>query len=107
MMPKARTACVLAAVALLAASGGADAAKLRLGGKTPKEVEDEARRTGVVPRALRAKLLLKTVTGTLHSTDAAMEVAGMVTPVPGGTGPMTNIILMRNTLDAARRQLAR
>lgn len=37
-------------------------------------------------------------------TDAAMEVAGYVTPVPGGTGPMTNIMLMLNTLEAARRQ---
>ncbi len=37
-------------------------------------------------------------------TAAAMEVAGYVTPVPGGTGPMTNIMLMRNTLAAARRQ---
>lgn len=37
-------------------------------------------------------------------TAAAMEVAGYVTPVPGGTGPMTNIMLMLNTLTAARRQ---
>jgi len=32
---------------------------------------------------------------------AAAEVAGMITPVPGGTGPMTNIALMRNLLAAA------
>jgi methylenetetrahydrofolate dehydrogenase (NADP+) / methenyltetrahydrofolate cyclohydrolase len=32
------------------------------------------------------------------------EVAGYLTPVPGGTGPMTNAMLMRNTLAAARRQ---
>ncbi len=38
-------------------------------------------------------------------TAAAMEVASYVTPVPGGTGPMTNVMLMRNTLAAARRQL--
>ncbi len=37
-------------------------------------------------------------------TEAAMEVAGYLTPVPGGTGPMTNIMLMLNTLEAARRQ---
>jgi methylenetetrahydrofolate dehydrogenase (NADP+)/methenyltetrahydrofolate cyclohydrolase len=35
---------------------------------------------------------------------AAQEVAGMITPVPGGTGPMTNIMLMRNVIEAARRQ---
>ncbi|MBC7232972.1 MAG: bifunctional 5,10-methylenetetrahydrofolate dehydrogenase/5,10-methenyltetrahydrofolate cyclohydrolase [Chloroflexi bacterium] len=37
--------------------------------------------------------------------EAAQEVAGMITPVPGGTGPMTNIMLMRNVLEAAQRQL--
>lgn len=36
--------------------------------------------------------------------DEAAEVAGMITPVPGGTGPMTNIMLMLNVLEAARRQ---
>ena len=40
-------------------------------------------------------------------TAAAMEVANYVTPVPGGTGPMTNIMLMTNTLTAARRQAHR
>ncbi|MBI4318294.1 MAG: bifunctional 5,10-methylenetetrahydrofolate dehydrogenase/5,10-methenyltetrahydrofolate cyclohydrolase [Chloroflexi bacterium] len=34
---------------------------------------------------------------------SAKEVAGAITPVPGGTGPMTNIMLMRNTLRAANR----
>ncbi len=37
---------------------------------------------------------------------AAQEVAGMITPVPGGTGPMTNVMLMRNVIEAARRQVA-
>lgn len=35
--------------------------------------------------------------------EAAKEVAGMITPVPGGTGPITNIMLMRNLLAAAGR----
>jgi methylenetetrahydrofolate dehydrogenase (NADP+)/methenyltetrahydrofolate cyclohydrolase len=39
--------------------------------------------------------------------DEVVQVAGMITPVPGGTGPMTNAILMRNVLEAAQRQLAR
>ncbi|MGQ9597900.1 MAG: bifunctional 5,10-methylenetetrahydrofolate dehydrogenase/5,10-methenyltetrahydrofolate cyclohydrolase [Anaerolineae bacterium] len=34
----------------------------------------------------------------------AVEVAGMITPVPGGTGPMTNIMLCLNLLEAAKRQ---
>ena len=37
--------------------------------------------------------------------EAAVEVAGAITPVPGGTGPMTNMMLMRNTLAAAERQV--
>jgi methylenetetrahydrofolate dehydrogenase (NADP+) / methenyltetrahydrofolate cyclohydrolase len=35
---------------------------------------------------------------------AAMEVAGSITPVPGGVGPMTRACLMRNTLVAAALQ---
>lgn len=34
---------------------------------------------------------------------AASEVAGAITPVPGGVGPMTIAMLMNNTLIAARR----
>jgi methylenetetrahydrofolate dehydrogenase (NADP+)/methenyltetrahydrofolate cyclohydrolase len=34
----------------------------------------------------------------------AQGVAGAITPVPGGTGPMTNMMLMLNTLTAAKRQ---
>ncbi len=33
--------------------------------------------------------------------DAVKEVAGKITPVPGGVGPMTITMLMRNTLRAA------
>jgi methylenetetrahydrofolate dehydrogenase (NADP+)/methenyltetrahydrofolate cyclohydrolase len=38
---------------------------------------------------------------------SATEVAGMITPVPGGVGPMTIAMLLRNTLQAARAQEAR
>jgi methylenetetrahydrofolate dehydrogenase (NADP+)/methenyltetrahydrofolate cyclohydrolase len=33
--------------------------------------------------------------------DAAKEIAGVITPVPGGVGPMTIAMLLRNTLTAA------
>jgi methylenetetrahydrofolate dehydrogenase (NADP+)/methenyltetrahydrofolate cyclohydrolase len=36
---------------------------------------------------------------------SATEVAGMITPVPGGTGPMTNVMLQRNVIEAARRRV--
>ena len=35
--------------------------------------------------------------------DAVSEVAGFITPVPGGVGPMTVAMLMENTLEAACR----
>jgi methylenetetrahydrofolate dehydrogenase (NADP+)/methenyltetrahydrofolate cyclohydrolase len=34
------------------------------------------------------------------------EVAEAISPVPGGVGPMTITMLLRNTIDAARRQYA-
>jgi methylenetetrahydrofolate dehydrogenase (NADP+) / methenyltetrahydrofolate cyclohydrolase len=37
--------------------------------------------------------------------EAAREVARAITPMPGGTGPMTIAMLLENTLAAARRQL--
>ena len=37
--------------------------------------------------------------------DAVKEVAGWITPVPGGVGRMTITMLLDNTLEAARRQL--
>ena len=33
--------------------------------------------------------------------DEAVEVAGFITPVPGGVGPMTIAMLLKNTLKAA------
>ena len=36
--------------------------------------------------------------------DSALEVAGAITPVPGGVGPMTIACLLHNTLTAACRQ---
>ena len=39
-------------------------------------------------------------------TDAVKEVAGWVTPVPGGVGPVTVALLMRNAMVAHQRQLA-
>ncbi len=36
--------------------------------------------------------------------DAVQDVAGAITPVPGGVGPMTIAMLLSNTLEAARMQ---
>lgn len=38
--------------------------------------------------------------------EAVKEVAGWITPVPGGVGPMTRAVLLKNTLAAAKLQNA-
>ena len=48
--------------------------------------------------------------GKLHGDVAYEEVsktAGYITPVPGGVGPMTRVMLLKNTLRAARIQAPR
>jgi methylenetetrahydrofolate dehydrogenase (NADP+)/methenyltetrahydrofolate cyclohydrolase len=42
--------------------------------------------------------------GDVHQGEA-MEVASLLTPVPGGVGPMTVAMLLRNTLDAFKMSL--
>jgi methylenetetrahydrofolate dehydrogenase (NADP+)/methenyltetrahydrofolate cyclohydrolase len=39
--------------------------------------------------------------------ESAVEVAGAITPVPGGVGPVTNIALLRNVVKSAEHMLAR
>ena len=39
--------------------------------------------------------------------DGVKEVAGFITPVPGGVGPMTITMLLVNTMEAAERSAAR
>ena len=41
------------------------------------------------------------------ATAEVAEVAAAITPVPGGVGPMTRALLLRNAVHAARRQGAR
>jgi methylenetetrahydrofolate dehydrogenase (NADP+) / methenyltetrahydrofolate cyclohydrolase len=44
------------------------------------------------------------LTGDVHF-PSAVEVAGKITPVPGGVGPMTIAMLLRNTVRAAQRSV--
>jgi methylenetetrahydrofolate dehydrogenase (NADP+)/methenyltetrahydrofolate cyclohydrolase len=39
--------------------------------------------------------------------EAAIERAAWITPVPGGVGPMTIAMLLRNTVTACARQTGR
>ena len=38
--------------------------------------------------------------------EAASDVAGAITPVPGGVGPMTIAMLLQNTVSAAAARVA-
>ena len=38
--------------------------------------------------------------------DEAIEVASAITPVPGGVGPMTITMLMKNTLKACKMRIS-
>ncbi|KAG0608394.1 hypothetical protein M758_8G102700 [Ceratodon purpureus] len=53
-------------------------------------VEDSSRKTGY------------RLVGDVHFQEAS-QVASMITPVPGGVGPMTIAMLLSNTLEAAKR----
>lgn len=55
------------------------------------------------PDATRAKGTR--LCGDVHF-ESAVEVASKITPVPGGVGPMTIAMLLRNTVRAAERTLA-
>ncbi len=55
-----------------------------------------------VPDATRAKG--SRLCGDVHFASA-VEVASLITPVPGGVGPMTIAMLLRNTVRAAERTL--
>jgi methylenetetrahydrofolate dehydrogenase (NADP+) / methenyltetrahydrofolate cyclohydrolase len=48
----------------------------------------------------------RTESGVAGDVDfaSAVEVAGAITPVPGGVGPMTVAMLLQNTLQAAQMQ---
>jgi methylenetetrahydrofolate dehydrogenase (NADP+) / methenyltetrahydrofolate cyclohydrolase len=56
----------------------------------------------------KSRLLAKNGSVLVGDVDfaRAKDVASWITPVPGGVGPMTIAMLMKNTVDAARRRRA-
>jgi methylenetetrahydrofolate dehydrogenase (NADP+)/methenyltetrahydrofolate cyclohydrolase len=51
--------------------------------------------------------ITRTEAGLVGDVDPAVrEVAGFLTPVPGGVGPMTRAMLLLNVVEAAERSLA-
>ncbi|HEV3071006.1 MAG TPA: bifunctional methylenetetrahydrofolate dehydrogenase/methenyltetrahydrofolate cyclohydrolase FolD [Solirubrobacteraceae bacterium] len=76
----------------------------------PRMITDEFVKPGAVVVDVGVNRLTPeeagTPSGLVGDVDfaAVAEVAGAITPVPGGVGPMTIAMLLRNTLVAARRQ---
>jgi len=58
-------------------------------------------RVGEKPSAKDPKRMVAILRGDVDF-DAAKEIAGSITPVPGGVGPMTITMLMKNTLRALK-----
>lgn len=71
----------------------------------PNVITGQMIRTGAVVVDFGVNVIDGQLIGDVEA-ESAREVAGWITPVPGGTGPMTNVMLLRNTLEAARRQMA-
>jgi methylenetetrahydrofolate dehydrogenase (NADP+)/methenyltetrahydrofolate cyclohydrolase len=67
----------------------------------PGLVRDDMLKEGVVVLDFGASVVDGRVMGDVDYESASRKAAA-ITPVPGGTGPMTNAMLIRNTLKAIR-----
>ena len=71
-------------------------------------LDDAATVAAVFPEGSRKREQFETsgsvLVGDVH--PAVIDVAGALTPVPGGVGPLTIALLMKNTLQAATARLS-
>lgn len=77
----------------------------------PKTVTGEMVREGVVVIDVGVNRIGKTPEGKAILVgdvefDSVKEKAAAITPVPGGVGPMTIVMLMKNTVEAARNKIS-
>ena len=73
-------------------------------GPVPVEGEDEARDLfGDSPRLEKFREKGSALVGDVHPRRVR-DVAGWLSPVPGGVGPLTVALLLRNTLQAAQQR---
>lgn len=70
----------------------------------PGLIRGEWLKLGAVVLDFGASVVEGRMTGDVHY-ESALQRAGAITPVPGGTGPMTNALLLRNTIKAIRRYM--
>lgn len=69
----------------------------------PELIKEEMVKPGAVVIDVGMNRAGKSLVGDVDYA-AVSEVAGMITPVPGGVGPMTIAMLLKNTLLAAKRR---
>jgi methylenetetrahydrofolate dehydrogenase (NADP+)/methenyltetrahydrofolate cyclohydrolase len=68
----------------------------------PEFLRGESIKRGAVVLDFGASIVEGHMIGDVQFDEAAAR-ASAITPVPGGTGPMTNAMLLRNTLQAIKR----
>lgn len=76
---------------------------LLVGAGEPHLVTRDMVRSGVVIVDAGINVVADGVVGDVDF-DACREVASAITPVPGGVGPVTNAVLLRNVMDSADRR---
>lgn len=79
---------------------GADLVASAVG--SPSLVKGSSIKPGAIVLDFGASMVEGHMTGDVEF-DVAASRASAITPVPGGTGPMTNAMLLRNTLTAIKR----
>jgi methylenetetrahydrofolate dehydrogenase (NADP+) / methenyltetrahydrofolate cyclohydrolase len=107
------TGCHVATADLAAHTRGADILVVAVG--QPQLIGAEHVKTGAVVidvginRVTRTDAQGKSARCTVGDVDfgAVLPIASAITPVPGGVGPLTVAMLLRNTVEAARKQLSR
>ncbi len=68
----------------------------------PQFIRGDCIKPGAIILDFGASIVEGHMTGDVQFEEAAAR-ASAITPVPGGTGPMTNAMLLRNTLQAIKR----
>jgi len=70
----------------------------------PGIIKGEMLKPGAIVLDFGAAVVDGQMTGDVEY-ESALERVSAITPVPGGTGPMTNAVLLRNTIKAIRRYM--
>ena len=99
---------ILTSVFLFSGALGAQEIRIALGSE-PTTLDPQLREDGgerAVNDNIYETLMVRTPDGKLQGDvdfEAASKQAAAITPVPGGVGPMTIALLLKNTVEAAKK----